>query len=179
MLGVLTEYRQHNSWKENSQNLDVITCLNIVHATLLDKYLNLLVIQELSAAKIDESDFKSSKQSLLALSLDFVRFLFTIDFSTAPINKRVKILFDGMEDNTTTNNLRSKYVCYSSSEFNDVHCFIRCKVENQVSGSSPTDSLFFKDQRLQKAIDLTQLNEERSKIRDNDMNSSILLTQKL
>ena len=168
VLGVMTEYKQHSSWRENSQNLDVITCLNIVHATLLDKYLNLLVIQKLSAAKIDKNDVKSDKQSLLALSLDFIRFLFIIDDSTGPINEREKISCDDMKDNTTTNNLRSKYVCYSSSELNDVHRFMRCKVENQGSGSSPIDSLFFKDKRLQKAIDLTQLNEERSEIRDND-----------
>ena len=165
--GVMTEYEQHHSWRENSQNLDVTTCLNIVHATLLDKYLNLLVIQEFSAAKTNEKDVRSNKQSLLALSLDFIRFLFTIDFSIGPINEREKILCYDMKDNTPTNNLRCKYVCYSSSEFNDVHRFIRCKVENQGSGSSPTDSLFFKDQRLQKAIDLTQLNREGIKISDN------------
>ena len=168
VLEVMTEYKQHNSWKENSQNLDVITCLNIVHSTLLDKYLNLLVIQELLAAKTIENDIKSDKQSLLSLSLDFIRFLFTVDSSTGPINEREKILCNDMKDSTPTNNLRSKYVCYSSSEFNDVHRFIRCKVENQGSGSSPTDSLFFKDQRLQKAIDLTQLNRKRSNIRDNN-----------
>ena len=163
--GIITEYKQHNSWRENAQKLDVITCLNIVDATLLDKYLNLLVIQKLSVIKSNNSNSNDNTQSLLAQSLEIIRFLLKSDTSKVLTDANITSYSMQEKPSFDDSKSKSKYVCHSSSNFDDVLDFIRCRVGNGCSRSGASDSLFFTDHRLQTAIDLTQLNRNRNRNR--------------
>ena len=173
---VLTEFKQHSSWQKSYSNLDVITCLNILHGTVLDKSLHLLTLQ---AIRTLNGEGSASSTSIYREGLDFIRYLLanTVVWrdESAGNERRTR--------STRTNRImntgdKSEYVYRTSDACDEILSFMGCRTGligdmDEVGGNKDEDGdgsgegkdrdikqdtkgSFFTDPRISAAVELTQ-----------------------
>jgi Domain of unknown function (DUF2431) len=146
---VMTEFKQHKSWKDSYQRLDVVTCLNVIHGTVLDKFLNLLTLKKLRVLHSDGQIDTDS--SIYTESLGLVRHLLTHRTGQEKEDVILSEPTEGDRDSGIIGDRECLFVYQPTPSLDDVRDFIGCKEENT------EESLFVCDSRLSKAILLTQL----------------------
>lgn len=149
---VMIEFKQHRDWKENYRRLDVVTCLNIIHGTVLDKFLNLLTLKKLRVLNNDEQIDANS--SIYTESLKLVRHLLSCHTGQKEEDVMLSERIEGDRDNRIGGNGEDRkcvLVYRPTPSLNDVLDFMGCGEERI------EDSLFVSDPRLSRAIALTQL----------------------
>jgi hypothetical protein len=151
---VMIEFKQHRSWKNSYQRLDVITCLNVIHGTVLDKFLSLLTLKKLRVLNNDSDGQLRTDSSIYTESLGLVRHL--LSHHTGQKEKEGAILLEIREEDGESGmgeggNGECLLVYRPTPSLYDVLDFIGCGEDRR------EDSLFVCDPRLSKAISLTQL----------------------
>lgn len=146
---VMTEFKQHKSWKDSYQRLDVVTCLNVIHGTVLDKFLNLLTLKKLRVLHSDGQ--LDTDSSIYTESLGLVRHLLSHPAGQKEEDVILSERTEGDRDSGTGGDGECLFVYQPTPSLDDVLDFIGFGEEKT------EESLFVCDSRLSKAILLTQL----------------------
>ena len=144
---VISEYKQHELWQLDVGNLDVITCLNLIHGTVLDKQLSLLVQNKLKSLSDDRppSSFPSSfhrhhqyQHSIYQEAVDLLLFihknpkLHTINSGDVLLlgvqgSTLNKIECDEDDVDMKDDDMKCRYRLQTTNSFQDVFQFIGCQ----------------------------------------------------